>query len=236
MKARTIVVALLAAASLTACGALSGPEEGSGRLGTRSLPVGAAFTGIEADGAFRVEVVEAGEASVSAEADDNLLPLLRAEVTDGVLRLSQSRSWFSKNPFVVRVAAPGVSSFAASGAARVVAAGVAGKTVRIVAGGSALVTVTGASLADVLEIRASEASVVEARVDCVDAQINADAAARVSGPKARTARVLASGTASVDLDVAERLRAETTGGSTVLYGGDPQVEGRAGAATTVRPR
>ncbi len=210
------VLAVLAGSFLAACGALAGPMEGSGRIARTALPVAGEFTGLAVEGALVVEVSPGPAATLAAEADDNLLPLLRAEVAGGVLRVWTEGPWTSKTTYTVRIAAPSLTSVAAAGAARV--------------------RVAGAEGLPRFAVKASDASVVEARVRCDEVEINAEGSAKVSGTSSRTAKVIVSGATRVDLDVDESLHASATGAAAVRYGGQPEVDGLVGTAASVKPR
>ena len=82
---------------LTACGV-----RGSGVRKTekRDLP---AFTSIETNGAFEVEVTCQKPASFEIEADDNLLPLVETEVKGGVLRVTSTKHYSSRGSIALRI-------------------------------------------------------------------------------------------------------------------------------------
>jgi hypothetical protein len=101
MSVRIATIVVLAGIGI----ACSGPTEGSGRIATATLPVTGSFAGIEVGGALQVEVTAGPDVSVTVTADDNLVPLCRTEVADGVLRVRTDGAFSSKNPFVVRVVA-----------------------------------------------------------------------------------------------------------------------------------
>jgi hypothetical protein len=256
MKNALVPAWLLAAALLVGCDALVAPTEGSGRVATRAVPVAGAFTALEVEGAFRVEVADAPAVAVSAEADDNLLPLLEAEVSEGCLRLTTSGPFTSPNPFVLRIAAPGLSSVTASGAAamtiaslagdevsvtaagasQVVVATVSGKSLRVRANGTSTVTLTGTTAAETVEIRTSDTSVVAADIDCADLAVNGEGGSKVSGMRTRTATLHLSAGAAVDLDASKRLEVRAIGTAKVCYGGKPEITGRAGVGVSIEPR
>jgi hypothetical protein len=253
---RNLVPTVVLAVSAAACGAsVLPPVEGSGRVVTLPVAIQESLTGVRAEGALTVEIASGVAPSVVVEADDNLVPLVRTEVTEGVLRVWTDRGWTSKHPLVVRVGAKAVSAVSASGTARVRVDALRGESVEAVAHGTAHVEVgevaakkvkgdaRGASWlkvagrgVEVLTLLAGDSATVEAAVECDDVSISAQGAAQVSGPKAKTARVTAAGAPSVDLDASQTLRVDASGAANVRYGGKPEIGGVAGVGTTVKPR
>ena len=58
---------------------------GAMKLDKRSVP---AFKSVDISGAYEVEIVAQKEQSVEIEGDDNLLPLIKTEVKNGVLEIT----------------------------------------------------------------------------------------------------------------------------------------------------
>src|SRR5262245_4331730 len=61
-------------------------EKGSGKIATEQRDL-KGFKGVDVGGAFLVEITAQKDYSVEVEADDNLLPLIKTEVDDGVLEI-----------------------------------------------------------------------------------------------------------------------------------------------------
>lgn len=254
-------VAPAAALVLAACsgGWVTGADvQGSGKPATQTFPVAGPFTAVRADGAIHL-VVERGEtAAISATADDNVLPLLRTAVEDGTLRLWTDGGWSSTTEFVVRVTAPAVAGLHLTGAteavvdrleskeaAWIVADGATKAFVHDTACAALTVRVTGASHVAVtksagakLEVKAAGASNVTVSGAFDDVKVQAEGACKVGDAtlRAKRADAVAAGASHIDLDVAEFLKADATGASSVRWGGEPKVEGTVGKAATVKPR
>lgn len=253
---RTSIPALVLSFAAAACGGSVLPQvTGSGKVVTQPLAVEGAVKSVRAEGALAVEISSGGAASATVEGDDNVVPLVHAELTEGVLRLWTDRGWTSSNPLVVRIGGRTVASVYATGATKVTAdvlrgdavdivvngasaveAGeVAAKRVKADARGSSKLRIAGKGV-ESLTLLAGDAATVAADVECADLSIAAQGAARVSGPKSKTAKVTAAGAPNVDLDASQTLHVDASGTASVRYGGKPEIGGVAGVATTVKPR
>ena len=73
------------------------------------------FTGVDVGGAFKVEIVAGKEYSVEVEADDNLVPLVRTQVEDGMLKIETEKRISSKSELKIRITAPDIDSLESSG-------------------------------------------------------------------------------------------------------------------------
>ena len=75
-----------------------------------------AFKAIETGGAFDVEITCQKPQSVEIEADDNLLPLLETDVSDGVLHVGMKQNYHSRKLIALRIAVPDLNRITISGA------------------------------------------------------------------------------------------------------------------------
>ena len=160
------------------------------------------FTGIDVGGVFQVEVTAGKEFSVTVEADDNLLPYVKTEVRDGVLRISSNERLKSSTQIRVRVSAPEIESINASGASKVSVADLSSSELRVDTSGASKVNMAGETAT--LTIDVSGAS-------------NIDAA----NLKAENATVDASGASKVEVFVTGKLVSEASGASKIAYSGNP---------------
>src|SRR5207248_9374857 len=98
------------------CGCKMGGIRGSGTRKTekKELP---AFKAIETGGAFDVEVTCQKPQSVEIEADDNLLPLLETDVSDGVLYVGMKQNYHSSKTIALHITIPDLNCVNISGAA-----------------------------------------------------------------------------------------------------------------------
>lgn len=176
--------------------------KGSGNIVVENRNV-TGFSAIEAGGVFHVEAVSQKEFSVQVEADDNLLPLIKTEVRDGVLVLSTEKSIKSRSRIVVRIAGPDINAVDLSGAARMELKDVKSASVKLETSGASKLTVTGETGG--LSAELSGASRVDA-----------------SGLRTENAEIDASGASNASVSVTGKLRADASGASKINYTGNPQ--------------
>ena len=188
--------------------------KGSGNVVTEQREV-SDFTGIDVGGIFNVEATAGREYSVSVEADDNLLPLIKTEVRRGVLEISTEGRIKSSSKITVRVTAPNIESVEASGVARVDLNGVSNGAIKLKSSGASKVIAAGD--ANELNVKSSGASKVDAE-----------------SLRATDATVKTSGASTIRVTVSGRLVASASGAGKVLYGGTPaNVEKRTSGAGKV---
>lgn len=160
------------------------------------------FKGIDVGGIFQVEVTAGKDYSVVVEADDNLLPYVRTEVSGGVLKISATERLKSSTPMRIRVTAPDIESIDASGACKIAVADLKNSELRVDTSGASKVNIAGETAS--LTIDVSGASQIDA-----------------ANLKAENATVDASGASKVEVFVTGKLVSEASGASKVGYSGNP---------------
>lgn len=178
-----------------------GSVKGSGNTQTENRDV-AGFKRVEVSGALHVEIVAQKDFSVDVQADDNLLPLIKTEVSGGVLRIRSEKRISSDGPIVIRVSAPDIESVDASGASGINLSGVKNSALNIESSGASKINIEGAT--GTLTVDVSGASMVDA-----------------SNLPAANAKVDASGACSVTVNATEEIRGDASGASKVRYIGTP---------------
>ena len=182
---------------------------------TRNLP---AFSEINATGSFYIEASSQKSASVQIEADDNILPLVKTEVRDGVLYLKPEKGFNSKQGVVVRITLPDLTKIDSTGASTFRVENIQN---------------------DRLEIRTTGASNVVVSGKTSDVQIKTTGAGEVDAHDLRATRadVKSSGAAKVNVYASEQLDANVSGAGHVEYSGNPKVVNKhTSGAATVSPR
>ena len=160
--ALTLVLSLLI---LSGCTKVRG--SGVRKTEKRDLP---AFTSIETSGAFEVEVNCQKPASFEIEADDNIVPLIKTEVRNGVLHVSNTKSYSTSGGIVMRITVPDLESVRSTGAGKFRVSDVKNENFEVRSTGAAQVVVagqsksvkissTGAGKIDAHNLRASNADV-----------------------------------------------------------------------------
>src|ERR1043166_4179580 len=134
-------------------------EKGSGKIATQQREV-RSFKGIEVGGVFEVDVTAGRDFSLEVETDDNLLPLVKTYVHDGVLEIESERRLSPTKGIKVRITAPDINDLDVSGAANLSLNGVKNAELKVDSSGASKVKVKGETAE--LSMNASGASKVDA--------------------------------------------------------------------------
>lgn len=166
----------------------------------RELP---AFKAIDTTGAYEVELMCQKPASFEIEADDNILPLIRTEVRDGVLYVSNQQRYNSAKAVALRINLPELISVSSRGAGEI--------------------TVQDANSND-LKIESTGAASIKAAGKVKNATISSTGAGDIDASRlqAEKARVTVAGAASVNVYVTEQLDVSVSGVGSVSYSGNPK--------------
>lgn len=100
-------------------------------------------SGLEVSGPLEVNVRVGEATTLAVDADSNLLPLIRSEVSGGVLRLSVEGSVRSTNSLRVTYTAPSLTHLKASGSGRLTVTNLNGEPLDFSKSGSGATTLTG---------------------------------------------------------------------------------------------
>ena len=202
MKRLLVVLALVA--SFAAGYAMHHTEViGSGKRQREKREV-AAFSSISTEGAYQIEVVSQQSLSLEIEADDNILPLIKADVNNGVLRIKNSRGYSINRPIVVKIGAPNIEGISTSGAGSIDVSNLKNDKFEIDSNGAPSIKVSGETGA--LDIEANGAGKIDAH--------------RLRATKAT---VEANGVAKIEVDASEELNVTVSGPASVIYSGDPKL-------------
>ena len=195
--------------SLVACCVLAagcGVVTGSGRVATETRQV-SGFTQINLDGNGEVTIEEGDAETLTIEADDNVLPALTSEVSDGTLKLGtkQGTTIRTMNPIRYRVTMTELTGISLSGSGAVNGRDLTIRAVRIDISGSGTVNLSGSG--DEQDIRISGSG-------------------RYDGLQLTTQKVNAeiSGSGEILVAVSAELRVNISGSGSVTYSGDPRIE------------
>jgi hypothetical protein len=161
------------------------------------------FHGIEVGNAIQVDVVAQKDFALEVEADDNIVPLIRTEVSGGILRISCEKSISKASSIRIRVSAPDIDSLDVSGASTVSLAGVDNSALLVESSGASKVRVDGTT--SKLTVDISGASKVDAQ-----------------NLTAQNGSVETSGASSASVNVTGSLRADASGASHINYSGSPK--------------
>lgn len=188
---------------------------GSGNVQTEQRNVGE-FKSIDISGAFTVEIVAQKDFAVEVEADDNILPLVKTEVEDGVLKIEREGHFSGHSKVSIRVSAPNIENLEVSGASKV--------------------SVNDLNN-DFLNLDVSGASKIDIRGKTTRLKMDLSGASNIDAENlmAENVSVEASGASKVGVFVSNELYADVSGASRVNYSGEPQtVEKKTSGASSVK--
>lgn len=188
-------------------------EKGSGKIATEKRNI-SGFKGVEVGGAYWVEITAGRDFSVEVEADDNLLPLIKTDVDDGVLEIESERRIKPTHTIRVRITAPDIDKLDVSGAANLMLTDVKNSSLSVEASGASKIKISGETAKFNLE--SSGAS-----------QVDAD------NLKTVNTNVDSSGASHIEVNVSGDLSVEASGASTILYSGKPSVHQKTTGASNV---
>jgi hypothetical protein len=162
------------------------------------------FTAIETTGAFEVEVTCQKPASFEIETDDNILPLVKTEVLDGVLHITTTKSYSASGGILVRINTPDLARIKSTGAGKFQVSDLKNDNFEVDSIGAATVTASGQSKA--LKINSTGAG----KIDAHDL-------------RAQKADVTVTGAAGVEVNASDELDVSVSGAGRVIYSGNPKV-------------
>ncbi len=176
--------------------------KGSGVRKTETRDV-ASFKSIESDGAYEIEVNCQKPLSLQVEGDDNILPLVKTDVRDGVLYITNPQPYHTRQPVVLRITAPNIE--------------------RIVSNGAGNFNVSNVKN-DAFELHSTGATSFNANGQTKSVRIESSGAGKINAGdlRAEKANVSISGAASVDVFASDQLDVNLSGVGHVSYSGNPK--------------
>ncbi len=182
---------------LLACG-----QAGSGTSKTEPRTA-EAFSAIEVGGGFELQIRQGSPPSVNLTGDDNLLPLYRTEVRDGVLHVDTTEKVRPKVGPKLEVVVSSLTRVGVSGAVSGSLTDLKGAALALDLSGAADLTLKGA--VDSLKIEASGAADIDS-----------------TGLDAKVVEIGASGAGDLRVSATETLKVDVSGAADVKYKGDPK--------------
>lgn len=214
LRLRSLAAAFAVGSALlvSACGDIKitfnddGPDavKGSGVSASETRAV-ASFSAIDATGNGRLKLRVGGDDSLKITADDNVLPLIKSEVRDGVLYLSAKSGYSPKTDIVYEVSAKTIKRLENAGTVSIDASGFSGGSLEIETSGVGSATLTG-------------------RVDTLKIEMSGVGSVDADGLTADNVRAAMSGVGSGKVHAEKSLRAEVSGiGNLTWKGGATDV-------------
>ncbi|MCB9538503.1 MAG: DUF2807 domain-containing protein [Myxococcales bacterium] len=200
MSPRHLPLPLLVALLLLGCGGVAG--SGVSKTEARTVPP---FTKLAVGGDFQFEVTHGAEQKVELTADDNILPLLRTEVSGGTLTVEPKESIKPKvRPTLRLVVTQPLAGLSASGSVEGSVRGITGEAFTLGMSGSGAVTLAGQT--KTLTLKVSGSGTVRA------ADLAAD-----------SVTVGISGAGDAQVHAQRVLDVSVSGAGKVRYRGDPNI-------------
>ena len=199
LGASTLVVLL----AVSACDGSVFGVRGSGNVITESRDV-SGFSEIALFGSGTVRVDVNGTESLTVEAEDNIMPLLKTEVSNGRLELSVESSISPTTDITYTVAAVALDGVTIAGSGDVTATGIAADLFDVEISGSGRVEPTGTAASLVVEISGSGRYLGE-------------------GLEASIGTVRVSGSGEAVVNVTDDLDVDVSGSGGVQYVGEPTI-------------
>ncbi|HKP37270.1 MAG TPA: head GIN domain-containing protein [Pyrinomonadaceae bacterium] len=177
--------------------------KGSGVRKTEKRDLGA-FKSIQTTGAYDIQVTCQQAASFEIEADDNILPLIRTSVRDGMLNISSDTGYSSSKAVIVRISVPDLEAVATHGAGDIRITDVKNDQLTVNSTGAARIEAVG-------------------QTNTVNIQTTGAGKIDTSRLRAERAKVTVTGAGSVDVYASQQLDATVSGIGKVVYDGNPGV-------------
>ena len=208
-------LALVASALVLAgCGGSGATTKGSGHVVSASRSV-SGFTSIDLTGAATVDVAVGKPATLRISGDDNILPLIRTYVSNGVLVVASKHSYSTNNELRLEIGTPALDGLSVTGAGTFTVAGIHSQAFALELSGAGTIALSGTTRT--LDTKLAGAGTVE-----------------LGSLVARDARVSLSGTGTLHVDATHSLDATISGFGSIVYSGRPkQVRTQVSGAGTI---
>jgi hypothetical protein len=203
MRKLALFVALLPVVAAGCHHSVGSEIRGSGKREVQKRPI-APFTSIDTEGAFNITVTCQKDLSLEVEGDDNVLNYVTVEVSNNVLRLSNSRGYSTSEPVSFKISVPNLEGLSVSGGGNIEIKEMKNDKFEIDSSGAPSISVSGTT-------------------KIID--IDTNGAGKIDTHNLRASRgiVESKGVSKVDVDVADQLDVTVSGPSSVTYKGDPVV-------------
>lgn len=224
---------------------------GSGHVISENRNVGS-FHAVDAGSMVQVRLTVGPAASFKIEGEDNVLPLIKSEVKDGVLDIHSDAGFDSTKPVIVTLTTPAVDALQVSGASRMTATGVkadrltlgcsgasklemdgTGREVKVEFSGASRVNLKGLN-AKRFDGELSGASKLTAIGELGDLKLSLSGASRADllGAPAKTAKLDLSGASHMSLVATDRIDATLSGASHLEHKGTKNVHVESNGASS----
>jgi len=239
----TALTALLAGALLAPPVAWAAERVvGSGRAATEARPVGE-FEAISLSGSIDIVVNQGPAASVSATADDNLLPLLETVIEPAssgprlVVRWKSGTSLSTRSKAVVQVTTPRLVALASAGSGDARIESFSTPTLKVALSGSGNAAMPGLKTEN-LQIAIAGSGDVKTDGQASRLKVSVAGSGDVLARELRSDEVTVSiaGSGDVSVHAAKKLAVSIAGSGDVVYTGEPELSRSVAGSGSVRRR
>ena len=192
---------VLFALVIAGCGS-GGTTKGSGHVVTETRIVGS-FTSIQLIGAATVDVSVGKPAGLTIRGDDNILPLIRTDVSNGALVVSSKHSYSSRHDLRLEIGTPALDGVTLTGAGTFSVGGIHSNAFSLDLSGAATMILAGTT-------------------GTLDAKLSGTGTADLGNLVARDAHASLSGTGSLRVHATGSLDASVSGVGSIVYTGSPK--------------
>src|SRR5450830_1100195 len=191
-------------------------------------------SGLEVGGPLEVNVRVGQATSLAVDADSNLLPLIRSDVSGGVLRVWVEGAVRSSNNMRVTYTTPSLTQLRQSGSGQINAHGLRMGAARVDQSGSGR-TGLGPVQGNDLSLTVSGSGSVQASgaVNSVNARSSGSGAIDITGVASEQADLSTSGSGSISATVKRSVLAQTSGSGHITVYGNPAQRQLTGKNVTV---
>jgi hypothetical protein len=167
---------------------------------TRSIdPVAA----IDADGAFALTVKVGPTPGLTIETDENLLPIVKTDVSNGRLEIYTDRSYSAGGRIKITVTSPNIADISASGSNQINGEGLIGGPLSI-------------------SLNGSNNAVLSGKISALTARMSGSNNLTAQELIADSANVAVSGSGAASVDARQRIVAEISGAGSIMVYGNPK--------------
>jgi hypothetical protein len=199
---------------------------GNGPVKTETRSV-SGFHGVNLDLSGDVEVRVADTYSVEVQAQENLLPILKTEVKDGVLRIYFDQSVSFSDDIKVRISGPAFDELALGGSGNIkVLTPIKAEKLKLSVGGSGDIDASQADAGSIAcSIDGSGGIEVGGKANDLSVDISGSGGFKAKSLTVSNCTVEVSGSGDVNCgEVAQKLKASVSGSGSIQYSGTPSVE------------
>src|SRR3954470_8335892 len=170
-KLSTITLLLAALIFSSSCRHFDHGVKGSGARKTEKRDLGS-FKTIDTSGVYETHVICQKAASVEIEGDDNILPLIKTEVRDGIVFVTNDQRYSSSQPVMLRITLPELMRVSTRGAGQIEIADFNGDNLKIESTGAASINAAGkAKSLDVSSTGAGDIKVANLEAEKVSVRV-----------------------------------------------------------------